>query len=113
MIKRRETMKSRTTENLRGGHGVLQFTDIFESEELPKTRLFSVLTAQPGDSVGVHPHYQEGEAYVVLDGTVTILEDDVEYILHPGDAEYCSDGHTHGLRNDSDAPVTLLAIIIN
>lgn len=113
MIKHREQLKSYPRENLRGGNGVLQFTNIFESDEVPKTRLFSVVTVKPGDSIGVHPHDEEGEAYVILDGEATVLEDGVEYLLHAGDAEYCTGGHTHGLRNDSDGPVTFLAIIIN
>ena len=32
--------------------------------------------------------------------------------LNPGDAEYCTGGHTHGIANDSDEPLAFLAIII-
>ena len=39
-------------------------------------------------------------------------EDGVDYILHAGDAEYCSDGHTHAVVNHTDKPATFLAIVI-
>lgn len=112
MIKHREEMTHTTREALRGGKGVLDFTHIFEGDEVEKTRLFAVITIQPGDSVGVHPHEEEGEAYLILDGAATVTEDGVDYILQAGDAEYCTGGHTHGLLNHTDAPVSLLAIVI-
>ena len=113
MIKHRSQMHQNVRENLRGGKGALQFTHIFEGSELEKTRMFSVVTVQPGDSIGIHPHQEEGEVYLILDGAATVTEDGVEQILRAGDAEYCTGGHTHGLLNHTDAPVTLLAIVIN
>ncbi len=113
MIKRKEDMRLEPRENLRGGKGTLAFTHIFEKSELEKTRMFAVITVQPGDSIGVHPHDEEGEAYVILDGSVTVTEDGVDYSLNPGDAEYCTGGHTHALLNHTDTPASLLAIIIN
>lgn len=112
MIKHREEMTHTTREALRGGRGVLDFTHIFEGDEVEKTRLFAVITVQPGDSIGVHPHDGEGEAYLILDGAATVTEDGVDHILQAGDAEYCTGGHTHGLLNHTDAPVSLLAIVI-
>lgn len=112
MIKFRQDLRRTTRENLRGGQGVLDFTHIFEGEELDKTRLFAVITVQPGDSIGPHPHEGEGEVYLILEGAATVSEDGVEHILHAGDAEYCSGGHTHALSNHTDAPVSVLAIVI-
>ena len=112
MIKRREEMHVTVRENMRGGHGAIQFTNLFEGDELDKTRVFAVLTVQPGDSIGPHPHEGEGEAYVILDGAATVSEDGVDYILNAGDAEYCSGGHTHALLNHTDRPVSVLAIVI-
>ena len=112
MIKRKEQMPVEIRENLRGGHGKLQFTHLFQGDELNKTNMFAVITIQPGDSIGVHPHNPDGEAYVVLDGSITVTEDGVDYILHAGDAEYCSDGNTHAVVNHTDKPATFLAIVI-
>ncbi len=112
MIKRREAMSVTTRENMRGGRGTIQFVNIFEGDEVDKTRVFSVITVQPGDSIGAHPHEGEGEAYVILDGSATVSEDGVDYVLHTGDAEYCSGGHTHAVLNHTDKPVSILAIVI-
>ena len=49
MIKRRATMRPETKENLRGGHGALSFTHIFEKDELcGKANMFAELTLLPG-----------------------------------------------------------------
>lgn len=112
MIKRSEEMKVQIRSNLRGGNGDISSRNIFEPEELTKTRLFTVMTLQPGDSIGVHPHDSEGEAYLVLEGQPTVTEDGVEYLLNAGDAEYCTGGHTHAIANHSDKPVVFLAIVI-
>jgi len=112
MIKYHQDLHHTTRENLRGGKGTLDFTHIFEGEELSKTRLFAVITVQPGDSIGPHPHEGEGEVYLILDGAATVSEDGVDHILKAGDAEYCTGGHTHALLNHTDAPVSVLAIVI-
>ena len=113
MIKHRAEMRPEVKENLKGGHGALHFTHIFEPDELTKSRMFAVISLKPGDSIGVHPHGEEGEAYVVLDGSVTVTEDGTDYILHAGDAEYCTGGHTHALLNHTDGPAAVLAVILN
>ena len=112
MIKRRESMTQTVREKLRGGNGALQLTNIFEGDELEKTRLFAVMNVEPGCSIGIHPHDQEGEVYLILEGAATVTEDGVDYILHAGDAEYCTGGHTHGLLNHTDRPLKLLAIVM-
>lgn len=112
MIKRKEEMTTTVRENMRGGRGSIQFHNIFEGDELDKTRIFAVITIAPGDSIGTHAHEGEGEAYVVLDGAVTVTEDGVDHILSAGDAEYCTDGHTHAVLNHTDRPASFLAIVI-
>ena len=32
--------------------------------------------------------------------------------LHPGDAEFCADGHSHSIENHTDEPATFLALIM-
>lgn len=112
MIKRRESMTTELKPNLKGGKGTVSCLNIFTQEELSKTRLFAVTTVQPGDSIGEHSHTGEGEVYVVLDGSATIKDDGVEYIMHVGDAQYCTDGHSHAVYNHTDKPVSLLSIVI-
>jgi len=112
MIKRKEQMNHTARANMRGGNGTIRGVTVFEQEELPKTRVYSVMTFQPGDSIGPHPHTGEGESYLILEGEAVVTEDGVDYLLHAGDAEYCSDGHVHAVANQSDRPMCLLAIVM-
>ena len=58
------------------------------------------------------PHTANGEAYVVLSGSLTVIEDGVSRVLNPGDAEFCADGHTHSIVNHTDEQATFLALIM-
>lgn len=76
-------------------------------------RLFAVNTLQPGCSVGYHKHEGEFEVYYILEGAAKITEDGEVYELHAGDMMQCRDGSSHGIANESDAPVRFLALILN
>ena len=112
MIKRRQEMTVESRFQVKGGKGPYDSTHIFTADECDKTSLFAVNTLPPGSSIGVHPHTTEGEAYVILQGRATVTEDGQDYLLGPGDAEYCTGGHTHGIANDGDSVLAFLAIII-
>lgn len=112
MIKKLEDRVETTTQNLVGGEGTVKLSEIFSQDELAKTRICSVLTLDPGCSVGLHPHTGEGEIYLILEGSATVHEDGVDYILNEGDAEYCTDGHVHGIINHTDTPMKFLAIVM-
>ncbi len=112
MIKFVADRNDETVANLVAGEGEVTLSHIFSQEELPKTRICSVLTLNPGCSVGIHSHTGEGEIYYILEGSATVHEDGVDTILNVGDTEYCSDGHTHGILNHTDTPMKFLAIVI-
>ncbi len=112
MIHKNKEMLHKLVSNVRGGEGSPEFVHLFSEEELGGRMSFlAVVTLQPGESVGCHPHDANGEAYYVLSGSVTITEDGQETILSAGDAEFCADGHSHGIRNHTDAPASFLAVI--
>ena len=112
MIKRRQEMQTEPRLQVKGGRGGYESTHIFTTAEVDKVNLFAVNTLPPGSSIGVHPHTTEGEAYVILRGQATVTEDGQDYLLGPGDAEYCTGGHSHGIANDGDETLAFLAIII-
>ena len=106
-------MTTEVKSNLRGGVGDLQFTHLFSKEELGgRAQMLAQVTLQPGESVGVHPHTENGEVYWVLSGSVTVTEDEQECVLCAGDAEFCADGHTHSIRNHTSEPAVFLALIL-
>ena len=106
-------MTTEIKSNLRGGVGDLQFLHLFSGAELGgRADMFAVVTLQPGQSIGEHPHSGNGEAYLILTGSATVTEDGVARILNPGDAEFCADGHTHSIVNHTDETATFLALIM-
>ena len=113
MFHLKDDMTVEIKSNLRGGVGDLAFRHLFTGAELGgRADLFAVVTLEPGQSIGEHPHTANGEAYVVLTGSVTVTEDGETRILTPGDAEFCADGHTHSISNHTDEPATFLALIM-
>lgn len=112
MIKYKENQPVTERTRVRGGDGTYFAKEIFSGEEVDKTTLFSMITLPPETSIGIHPHEQEGEAYVIVSGEAEVTEDGKTYLLHAGDAEYCTGGHTHGIANHSKENVQFLAIIM-
>ena len=95
MFKSYEMMQTDIKHNVQGGEGSPKFRHLFSAEELGnRGELLAVITLEPGESVGVHPHTSNGEAYFILEGGATMTEDDETRILGVGDAEFCADGHT-------------------
>ena len=113
MFKSYEMMQTDIKHNVQGGEGSPKFRHLFTPEELGnRGELLAVITLEPGESVGVHPHETNGEAYVILEGAATVTEDGQARELHVGDAEFCADGHTHSIRNHTAAPTRFLAVIV-
>ena len=113
MIHRKSEMNAELKSNVRGGSGSPEFRYLFSQAELgDRASLFAVITLQPGESVGRHPHDTNGEAYLILSGSLTVTEDGMARILNPGDAEFCADGHSHSIENHTDEPATFLALIM-
>ena len=114
MIHLHDQMQTEIKHNVRGGAGDPAFRYLFSKEDLgSRADMLSVITLQPGESVGEHPHIGNGEVYFLLSGAAMVKEDGVETELHAGDAEFCADGHTHAIRNHTDAPASFLALIVS
>ena len=113
MIKLRADQKKDIKENLRGGVGALDFTHIFEKDELAgKANMFAEVTLLPGQSIGEHPHGAEGEIYIVKSGVATVTDCGKEYELSVGDAMWTTGGETHSVENKSNENLVIYAIIL-
>lgn len=107
-------MTTEVKSHVRDGAGAVSFRHLFTREQLgARGELFALLTLEPGCGVGEHPHVGNGEAYLMVSGCATVTEDGVARVLHPGDGEFCADGHTHSIHNHTDEPATFLALIVN
>ncbi len=113
MIKLRDSQKKDIKENLRGGVGALDFTHIFEKAELSgKANMFAEVKLLPGQSIGEHPHGDEGEIYIVKSGVATVTDCGKEYELNVGDAMWTTGGETHSVENKSNEELVIYAIIL-
>lgn len=112
MIHYAEQMPQEKKENVRGGTGAYLSRHLFTPQDVDKTTLFARNVFPAGVSIGEHPHTTEGEAYIILRGKGVITEDGQAYEVGPGDAEYCTGGHTHGIYNPGPQELEFLAIII-
>ena len=94
-----------------GGKGQMTFLTLFRPEDLEgKTGMFAAVTLEPGNTVGEHVHDTDSEVFYVMEGEAVMIEDGRRYPVSAGDIEYCPKGHSHGIENLSDRPMTFLAL---
>lgn len=114
MIRRKEEMKRIPRPQMRGGDGTVFLDEILRPEELMgHGRMFSLVTLEPGCSVGEHSHTGEAELFYILDGEVQGTDDDVSVSLYPGDLMVTGHGHRHSVRNNGFKAVHILALILS
>ena len=114
MYKKSSEIKPDIRSNVRGGSGDVAFRHLFTKDELGgRIDLLAEITLEPGQSIGLHPHETNGEAYYICQGCVTVTEDDESRVLSVGDAEFCADGHSHSIRNHTDKIAKFLAVIVS
>ncbi|MEW6758383.1 MAG: cupin domain-containing protein [Acidobacteriota bacterium] len=107
---RRDIPEARVTE-IRGGKGGAERLDYLSPGDMAGADFVSVLTLDPGATVGEHLHPAEEELYLVLQGEGSGLLDGETFPVGPGDAFLCKAGHTHGLVNPGPKPLTFLAVL--
>ena len=114
MIRRKQDMRVEPRHNIRGGDGTIDTLHFLEKADTKdKVNMCAVMTILPGCSMGEHPHNApEGEIYYILEGELWASYNGEETVLHTGDAMYTTDGNMHAVRNITDAPCKLLAIVI-
>lgn len=66
---------------------------------------------EPGASIGIHTHEINSEIVYALQGQVVVTIDGETEILKAGCAHYCPMGHTHGMKNESDEPFIMFAVV--
>jgi quercetin dioxygenase-like cupin family protein len=111
MIRRKSELAIQTREGIRGGAGKAQLLEYVSPGEMAGVEFVSILTLEPGASIGQHPHPEEEELYLILEGMGTGILDGEAFPVGPGDAFLCKAGHAHGLANGPDSPLTFLAVL--
>ncbi|MGE4318887.1 MAG: cupin domain-containing protein [Deferribacterales bacterium] len=113
MIVRAETLSAQTMEKPRGGTGTA-VRMAYEAACGYKGEItnMAMMSLNPGSSIGYHQHVGDMELYLMLDGTAKTEDNGTEDVLNAGDLMVTRNGEWHSLVNESDSPVSFLAIII-
>lgn len=113
MIKKLNEREIEIKEKLKDGVGSVIFTSIASKAELyDKIKMFSTLTIKKGNSIGYHTHTGEKEVMLINKGVGNYNDDGKEYEVHPGDVTICNEGHYHGIVNNNDEDLEIIAMVI-
>ena len=64
MFQMKDEMQTAVKHNIRGGEGSPSFRYLFSAEQLGgRAEMMAVISLQPGESVGVHPHETNGDRH--------------------------------------------------
>ena len=80
---------------------------LFESSRL----LIGLNAFEPGQAHALHAHHGMDKLYYVLEGRGQFLLSDGERAMRTGDLLVAPDGVPHGIRNDSDGRLLVLAVL--
>jgi quercetin dioxygenase-like cupin family protein len=80
---------------------------IFESPRL----LVGLNAFEPGQEHALHAHRGMDKLYYVIEGEGHFLLDGFELPMRAGDLMVAPDGIPHGVRNDSDARLLVMAVL--
>lgn len=113
MIRLQKDMTCIQQEHACNGKGYIHKQFLFSTEEMDgKAKMCARITLPPGNSIGDHPHQPEAEIYYILEGEITVTDNDERMVLHPGDAMYTGGGNRHSATNESDRDAVMMAIIL-
>lgn len=113
MIRKNEEFKPDLRENMRGGDGTVEVTNLVSDKDLnDKGRLFGTIVLKPGCGIGYHIHENDTELFYVLEGKATYSDNGEIKEIAKGDLAICPAGTGHSVKNDSDENVVLMALIV-
>lgn len=114
MVIPRSAMTVEKRENVRDGKGILTFVHCVAGQGAAQknTNLLAEVTLPPGGSIGYHPHHEETEFYIILEGTGSVNDNGKDVPIQAGDAMTTGGGASHSITNTGSAPLKMLAVII-
>ena len=100
-------------EKLKEGIGQVEFKVIASKVEMyDKIKMFNTITIKKGNSIGYHTHSGEKEIMMINKGKGLYKDDGKEYVVLPGDVTICDEGHYHGIINNEDEDLEVIAMIV-
>jgi mannose-6-phosphate isomerase-like protein (cupin superfamily) len=96
------------------GKGLGHNARVFDKSDFDTSLSFINYTVmEPGSSIGVHPHGENEEVYVVLAGSGIMTVNDETRPVVPGDIILNKPGWQHGLENTGGEPLKLFIFEVN
>ncbi len=77
-----------------------------------KGRVFAHTTVAPHSGIGYHIHNGDTEIYYILSGKAKYNDNGTVVDIEAGDVTITPSGTGHGIENDNDEPLDLIALII-
>ena len=106
-------MKKEIKQNMFNGKGEIHFIHLLEDKQKNgMLRVYAQVTIPPMCSIGYHEHQGDSESYYILSGEGIYQDNDKKYIIKAGDHTFCKEGNGHGLENDGNDPLIMMALII-
>lgn len=109
----RNTMETNTYENLHGGTGFIEIhKKITKKDGVEGLNLFAEVIVKPYSSIGYHLHADDAEAYYIIEGEGIFIDHNNERkIVTSGDLCFITKGQSHGIENNHDHELKLIAIV--
>lgn len=113
MIKEKKDIQIQVVENAGNIDGRIAKHHILTPEEMGgRAPLFARIDLPAGSTIKEHDHTDDAEVYYILEGDLTVTDDNETRILHPGDVLFTADGHRHSITNNTNQPGVFLAVIL-
>lgn len=77
-----------------------------------KGRVFAHTTVAPHSGIGYHIHNGDTEIYYVISGRAKYNDNGSWTTIEAGDVTFTPSGTGHGIDNDGDEPLDIIALII-
>jgi len=111
MIRSLHALTCTTRQDIRGGTGPARGMDYLAGGDMAGVLAAGRTELAPGSSVGEHAHPTSEELYLVLEGRGQGVLDGRRFPVAAGDLFLCKAGHSHGMINDSDAPLSFFGLV--
>lgn len=111
----KDTLKTWDREKVAGGEGALYGKFSFTRNEATADQAIKEIgwmTLQPGDSIGMHKHENNEDAYIIVSGEGLFTDSDgKETPVKAGDITLARKGQSHALKNTGKEPLIFLDVI--
>lgn len=114
MIRKSNEKNVECFEHKFGADGFITVRSLTNNEEElnGKGRVFAHTTVAPHSGIGFHIHNGDTEIYYILSGKAKYNDNRTVVDIEAGDVTFTPIGTGHGIENDNDEPLDLIALII-